>query len=213
MKNNFIIKICGIRSILSARTVIKQKPSMIGLIFVPDKIRSVDIETAKKISKLTHKEKILVVGVFQDQPIDQVLDTIRSVRLDYVQLHGNESSFYCKKIPVPIIKKITLKANMENTKIQMGQYLGLVDIFLIDRPKQSQGLIVNIDQIRKLAKDYRIIIAGGLTQNNVKNVVVKASKKLLGVDVSSGVEKIVGEKDGQLINSFIKNARGVYEQL
>jgi len=212
MKNNFIIKICGTRSIPSAIIVIKQKPSMIGLIFVPKKTRSVDIETAKKISKLAHEEKILVVGVFQDQPIGQVLDTIRSVQLDYVQLHGNEASSYCKNIPVLIIKRIALKTNIEDTKMQMGQYLGLVDIFLIDRPKQGQGLIASIEQIRKLAQDYPIIIAGGLNQNNVEYVIEKGSKKLLGVDVSSGVESILGEKDEKLVKSFINLARRSYEQ-
>lgn len=211
--NNFIIKICGLKDLETTKIVIKKKPTMVGLIFAQNSIRYVDSKTAQEISRLAHKQNIFTVGVFQNQPIEQVLSATQTIPLDYVQLHGDEDESYCRKILGPIIKKITLKTMTEDTKSQMDQYGDAVDIFLVDRPKQGQGLLVNLKQVRELAQEYPIMVAGGLNKDNVKDVIRNVGKKLLGVDISSGVERIVGEKDEQLVNAFIKNARREYEKL
>lgn len=209
LKNDFLIKICGIKSIDSAKSVIKQQPNMIGLNFVPESIRYVDIKTAKEISLLAHKQSILVVGVFQNQPIEYVINIIKNIPLDYVQLHGEEDASYCQQIPVPIIKKITL----ENVKQQIDKYKNVVHIFLIDRQKQGQGELVDIEQVKRLTSEYPVMIAGGLNKDNVESFVRKAGKNLLGIDASSGLEKILGEKDEQLVGSFVTEARRSYETI
>lgn len=209
LKNNFLIKVCGVKDIESAKKVIKHQPTMLGLNFVPDSIRCVDIKTAKEISKLAHKQDILVVGVFQDQPIEQVINLVKIIPLDYVQLHGEEDALYCQKIPIPVIKKIIL----ENVKEQINKYQGIVNIFLIDRAKQGQGQLVDFTQVKELAEKYLIIVSGGLNKDNVSYAINRSGRKLLGVDVSSGVEKINGLKDPLLVGSFIKTARRTYEQL
>lgn len=208
LKNNFIVKICGVKNIFSAKKVIKYNPTMIGLNFVPNSIRYIDIKTAKTISQLAHKQNILTVGIFQNQPIEQVVNITQTVGLDYVQLHGDEDTSYCHQIPVPVIKKITLK----NIKGQIEKYQNVADTFLIDRPKQGQGVLVNGEEIKKIAEKYNVILAGGLNKDNVGNVIKLVGKNLLGVDVSSGVEYMAGEKDEHLVESFINAARRAYGQ-
>lgn len=209
LKNNFIIKICGVKDIPSAERVIKYSPSMVGLIFVPNSIRCIDFKTAKEISKLAHKQNISVVGVFQNQPVEQIINLVKTIPLDYVQLHGGEDASYCKQISVPIIKKITL----ENVKEKINKYKNVVNIFLVDRPKQGQGSLVNKDEVRKLSEKYNVMVAGGLNKDNVGNIIRKTGKSLQGIDVSSGVEKVVGEKDEKLVSKFIEQARGIYETI
>lgn len=209
LKNNFIVKICGVKDINSAKSVIKQKPDMIGLNFVPNGIRCVDIKTAKIISKLANEQNISIVGVFQNQPINQVISMIKTVPLDYVQLHGEEDVTYCSQISIPIIKKITL----ENINLQINKYTNVVDIFLVDRSIQGQGSLVSTKQVIRFAEKYPLLIAGGLNDRNVGNVIRKTGKSLQGVDVSSGVEKVVGEKDEQLVSNFIGQARRIYETI
>lgn len=211
--NNFIIKICGLKDIESARIVIKKKPTMVGLNFVPNSVRYVDVEIAQKISRLAHKHNIFTVGVFENQPIEQVISTVQAVHLDYVQLHGNEDESYCRKIHVPIIKKITLRTTMEDTKRQIDRYENIVDIFLIDRPKQGEGPLVNIKQVGNLVEKYPVMVAGGLNKDNVGDIIRKTGKSLLGVDASSGLEKVIGEKDEQLVSNFVEQARRIYETI
>lgn len=215
MKNNrkFIIKICGIRDEVSAQMVFRYKPSTVGMIFVPNTPRLVSKETAQKIANLAHSKGILVVGVFQNQSLNQITDLIRSASLDYVQLHGDEDISFCRKIKTPIIKKIKLDSSIEDIKIFINKYSNVVDIFLIDRSVQGSGSIVNLDMVGELVKEYPIMIAGGLNKDNVENIIKKIGKKLLGIDVSSGVENILGEKEERLVSSFIEEGRNAYEAL
>lgn len=206
LRNDYIVKICGIKDVDSAKNVIRQKPDMIGLNFVPTSIRRIDIRTAKSIAKLAKKQNISIVGVFQNQPLKEVLKVINSIPLDYVQLHGDED--YCTQIPIPIIKKITL----DNIEEQINKYKEEVDIFLIDRPKQGKGPLVNEEKVKILAQEYPILIAGGLNSNNVASVILQVGRKLLGVDVSGGVEHVAGVKDEQLVGDFIQESRRTYEK-
>lgn len=206
---DFIVKVCGIKSLASAHAVIEHRPTMIGLNFVPHSPRLVDEKTAQAIAKLAHAQHITVVGVFQNQPLREVQDFIKSVPLDYVQLHGEESVAYCNHISTPIIKRIKLDGTLAKTKALTNSYRRAVAMFLVDRTTQGQGKMPSISKVKELTKEYPVIIAGGLHKDNVGNVIREIGTKLAGVDVSSGLEHAVGEKDKQLTESFIKNARAV----
>lgn len=206
---DFIVKVCGIKSIVSAHAVIEHRPTMIGLNFVPHSPRLIDEKTAQAIAKLAHAQHITVVGVFQNQPLREVQDLIKSVPLDYVQLHGEESVAYCNHISTPIIKRIKLDGTMAKTKALMNSYSKVVTMYLVDRTKQGQGKMASISKVKELTKEYPVMIAGGLHKDNVSNVIREIGTKLVGVDASSGLEQIVGEKDKQLTESFVKNVKAV----
>lgn len=207
MKNNLIIKICGIKNEAVARQVIKYKPSMIGLNFVQRSPRYIDNETARKISILAHSYGISVVGIFQNQPIKLINDLTKSLELDYVQLHGDETIEYCKKIKSKIIKKILLGKSIEETKLMIRTYKKNVAFFLIDRMAQGKGPIVDLSQVKELAKEYPIILGGGLNIKNIIHVIEQVGIDLYGVDISSGIEYKPGYKSERLVKLFIENAR------
>jgi len=212
LNREFVIKICGVKNEDQAKIVIKHKPTMIGLIFVENSARYVNKKTAQNIAALAHSRGIPVVGIFQNQPLSIVNDFVLSIPLDYVQFHGNESVEYCRKAHAPVIKKIILKNTVGVTKDYINQYLDVIDTFLIDRPKQGQGSLVNLNKVKELTEEYPVIVSGGLNKTNVDFVIKSLGNRLLGVDVSSGVESILGEKDEKLVKSFINLARRSYEQ-
>jgi len=211
---NFIVKICGLNDYETAINIFKLKPTMIGLVFVPGSIRCVELETAIKITTAARNLGILVVGVFQNQVFEYVTGILKSIILDYVQMHGVEDILYCKKLNSPVIKTI-IPANhsIEEIKTLMNKYSEIVDYFLIDRNVQGSGKKVDFKIVEKLAKDYPIILAGGLNSANIECAVTSAGKGLSGVDTSSGVENSPGEKDLKSVESFILNARRAYESI
>jgi len=208
---NFIVKICGVNDQTEAQNIFRFNPTMIGLIFVPESPRFVEINTAREISGSAHAKGILVVGVFQNQNPVYVLEIIKTVSLDYVQLHGEEDMQYCSKMNIPVIKKIILSDSVEELKSTMSEYSGTVNYFLIDRPVQGQGETVDLKTVKELTEDYPVIIAGGLNKDNIEMTINGIGKNLRGVDTCSGVENKPGVKDLDLVQSFISNAGSSHE--
>ncbi|MEO6694460.1 MAG: hypothetical protein ABIY50_02070, partial [Ignavibacteria bacterium] len=203
---NFIVKICGVNDQTAAQNIFRFNPTMIGLIFVPGSPRFVETHTAREISGSAHDKGVLVVGVFQNQKPEYVLEMIKSVSLDYVQLHGEEDMLYCSQMNIPVIKKIILRDSVEELKSTMSEYSGTVNYFLIDRPVQGHGDAVDLETVKELTEDYPVIIAGGLNKDNIEMTIYGIGKNLRGVDTCSGVEKKSGVKDMDLVKSFISNA-------
>ena len=208
--NALKVKICGIRSINSADIAINDGADFLGFNFVTSSRRYIHPSVAQKIAKKI-KGKSKIIGIFQNASISEVTQITKKLQLDFVQLHGEEDSTYCKKIKAPIIKKITLQKTLRETKASMHEYRNVVDIFLVDRPIQGKGPIVDLKQVKKLAKEYSIMLAGGLDNQNIEPVLIYVGKNLFGVDVSSGIESSPGKKNKELIHSFIKKVRRIYE--
>ncbi len=210
---NFIVKICGVNDQRAAENIFPFKPAMIGLIFVPGSPRYVEMDTAVKISGSALDHGILVTGVFQNQEPGYVSEVIKSVSLDYVQLHGDEDAKYCSQIKIPVIKKIILSGTLEDSKSAMNEYSGTVEYFLIDRPVQGHGEIVDLKTVRELAENYPVIIAGGLNKDNIEKTISAIGENLKGVDTCSGVESSPGMKDPDMVKSFISKAGRSYASL
>ena len=201
------LKICGIKTIASAKTALHFKPDFIGLIFVPSSPRKVTIKTAQKIIALAKKNQTKTVAVFQDQLLDEVLKILKIIQVDYVQLHGNESPRYCTQIPCKTIKAIRLENTLAATKKNIAKYKNIPDFFLIDRPKQGQGKIVDLRQVKDLVLDYHIFLAGGLNPDNIQSILKKTDQNLKGLDVSSGVETKPGIKNMTKLKKFISKIK------
>ncbi|RHZ65073.1 hypothetical protein Glove_319g31 [Diversispora epigaea] len=182
---------------------------------------------SSRINKNTRKP--LIVGVFQNQPLDEIIKIVDHLKLDLIQLHGEESLEMSRFIPLPVIKAFHIDDNFSNpTLISQPGYnvLSLLDTKVMiskDSQKQHQGGAgITFDwkialDIKKSASknvgefEFPIILAGGLTPENVVEAIELV--KPWCVDVSSGVEKN-GEKDPDKIREFIKNAKSiVYEEV
>jgi len=189
------VKICGVRDIKSAEAAIEAGADFLGFNFVKSSTRSIDPTDAKRIIDAI-KGKIKTVGVFQETSVEQVNKIAEDLDLDYIQLHGNEDVAYRKKINGKIIQKIHTDSSF--TDREGSKY------FLLDREIQGKGKIIDLSVAEQLAKVFHVFIAGGLTPENVGDVVKKV--KPFAVDVAGGIET-KGQPDARKIKQFIRNAK------
>lgn len=175
----------------------------------------VSAETAKSTSAdyfdhsaklLRHPFRALLVGVFLDQPLSYILAQQQKLGLDVVQLHGSEPLEWASLIPVPVIRKFGL----DEPGISRRAYHTLP---LLDSGAGGSGELLEQSGVQKvLSKDdgLRVILAGGLNTENVIDKIRALGKighKVVGVDVSSGVESN-GSQDPQKIQAFVQAAKG-----
>ncbi len=191
------VKICGIRNLKDAKTAIDAGADFLGFNFVPISKRFISPLLAKKIiTKINGTFK--TVGVFQDVNLEYVNNITTDLKLDFVQLHGNEDVFFIRNIKAPIIK--TIRSSQEIPADYKPAFL------LLDRLVQGMGEMVNKMEAQKIARSFSLFLAGGLTvknvEKNIKNIMPYA------VDVASGIETN-GIPDKQKIINFIRKSKGV----
>jgi len=152
------------------------------------------------------------VGVFVNQPVEEVNRLSHSCRLDYVQLSGDEPPQYCRGLVRPFIKALRLSPieGEEEVARRMDSYLVISPeaLFLLDTHLPGvyggSGRTWHYERAASLARSFPLLVAGGLTPENVAGVVRAIHP--WGVDVSSGVESR-GAKDEAKIRAFIQAAR------
>lgn len=196
------IKICGITNIEDALMVTELGADAVGFVFAPSR-RKVNPQTAKEIIE-SIPSFITTVGVFMNSDIEEVNQITDITKIDVIQLHGDEPSEYCGKIKRRVIKRVSIHESDTSEMIisRMEQYK--VSAYLLD-PGAGDGKA--FDWKKAIGIDYPLIIAGGLTPENVKGVIELL--RPYGVDVSSGVEKSFGVKDKEKVNEFVKEVRSV----
>lgn len=156
---------------------------------------------------LRHPKRALLVGVFANQPLSYVLTQQQKLDLDVVQLHGSEPLEWASLIPVPVIRKFGLG----EPGLSRRAYHTLP---LLDSSAGGTGEVLDISGVQKaLERDdgLRVILAGGLNAENVAKLIHKlgnSAKKVVGVDVSSGVET-AGSQDPDKIRAFVKAAKSI----
>tara|TARA_B110000116_G_C16692194_1_gene515776 strand:- start:154 stop:795 length:642 start_codon:yes stop_codon:yes gene_type:complete len=206
------VKICAVRDLDSALICEELNADFIGMNFVPGVHREIDIVSAINISNEIRNSK--KVGVFANQPINEVLNIIKTCDLDYVQLSGSETLVYCSQIPLPIIKTIKIKSDSTQDEIHEHIFPLLENLLMkeITPLIESEvpgfyggtGVQVSNKISKEIATSFDIILAGGLNPLNVKKIVNYVQP--WGVDVASGVESN-GYQDKEKIIQFISNAK------
>ncbi|CAH0262566.1 phosphoribosylanthranilate isomerase [Peribacillus sp. NPDC101481] len=196
-----LVKICGIKTLAAAQTAVESGADFIGFIFA-ESSRKVEPEIVGEFgAKLAgHVKK---VGVFANQTEQEVIKNAEIAGLDYIQLHGNESASFARRMPLPVIKAFAV--NSEKDLENLHEYPA--DYLLVDLPKSSsgKGLTLDWEMIRKAELPLgKVILAGGLTPENVGKAIDAVSP--FAVDVASGVETN-GLKDAAKIKAFINEAK------
>ena len=114
------IKICGIRTINILECCIKNNVDFFGLIFYPRSPRNINLNAALNLIKYSQNKNISAVGVFVNEPLDNIEYIINKLQLKYIQLHGKENSDYIATIknnqPVKVIKNIAIKSSEDFLK-------------------------------------------------------------------------------------------------
>jgi len=194
------LKICGITNATDAIMVSNLGADAIGFVFAESK-RKITPERAKQIIKML-PPFIATVGIFMDAGLTDVNEITEYTSLDAVQLHGNENPEYCDKMNRKVIKGILVTENDTKESLTKKMNAYSVSAFILD-PGRGNGKTFNWDIARGIEKP--LIIAGGLTPENVKQVIRDLNP--YGVDVSSGVEKNYGKKDEEKVKKIIEEVR------
>ena len=209
------IKICGIKEEVHALATARAGADFIGLVFAPSQRQTTPaqaerIGAAVKASGHTTE----VVGLFVNEPAQRVNEVADFCHLDRVQLSGDETWEYCLEINRPLIKVLRVKRSQSAEEIAdnlaEGEKVlaGKQTFFTLDSHVKGKyggtGVSFNWSVARQIVKRFPIIIAGGLTPENVARVIKQAAP--WGVDVSSGVE-IDGTKHVARIRAFIEAVR------
>jgi phosphoribosylanthranilate isomerase len=190
------VKICGVTNLADARAAVDAGADGIGLVFA-DSPRRIEAEVAHSIVAELSPAAIFV-GVFRDASLDVVNSVAKKVGLDCVQLHGSESPEFCAAVNHCVIKRFQIGG--QNLALEIPCYRTFAS--LLD-PGAGDGR--TFDWQRAAGLPHRIIVAGGLTPENVAEPI-----KLLrpfGVDVASGVETAPGRKDRRKMIAFIQAVR------
>jgi phosphoribosylanthranilate isomerase len=203
------IKVCGITRLTDALHAVEQGATAIGFVLWPRSPRAVTVERAAEIiAELP--SSVMAVGVFVNEPIDGIRQTAERARLTAVQLHGDEPPAYADALAWPVIRAVSVDDIGEAAEAWSADTALLVDNIDLVR-RGGTGAAIDWSQAADIAQRRRVVLAGGLTPDNVASAI--RAVRPYGVDVSSGVESAPGVKDFQKVARFIANARGAFEDL
>ena len=214
------IKIDGIKTEAHALTAAEAGADFIGMIFAQSP-RQISPARAEKIVAALKGEKTSVetVGVFVNAHVGTVNKIADKCGLDWVQLHGDEPWESCLELARPVIKVIRISRNQKAEQVCKDLAYGTKllnkqkHIYLIDSNVKGRyggtGIKFDWKLAVPIAKEFPVIIAGGLTPDNVAEAIKTISP--WGVDVSSGVET-KGVKDMGKVKKFIQAVRKADER-
>lgn len=197
------IKICGIKTLTDALTAIDAGADYLGFNFYLKSPRFVDKQACAEITAVLKNEhpQIKLVGVFVNSSVEEVKDILDTCSLDLAQLHGDETSEMMNMLNGKAFK--AFRGIPENIN---GFARNESPAFLLDASVKGvyggSGVTADWNGAAELAKRYPLLLAGGLTPENVAEAMSRV--KPWGVDVASGVESTVGEKDAAKMVAFVK---------
>ena len=215
------VKICGITNIEDALVATAAGADLLGFIFYPKSPRLVTVEQTRAITDAVRAATAyppVFVGVFVDEDVAEVERILDAGGLDLAQLHGSEPPVEISRLAPRAFKALRpqSRGDAESMVAAFGAVLPPTDpatarrpSFLVDayHPWRFGGTGKTTDwhAARTLAERFPILLAGGLTAENVQAAVEVVQP--WGVDVSSGVERAPGQKDPALVRDFIAAAK------
>lgn len=194
------VKVCGITNIEDALLCEACGADALGFIFYENSKRYIKPEEAKEIIRIL-SPFTLKVGVFVNEPIDEINRLSSEIKLNAVQLTGEQSPDELSKIPLPVIKAFRVNAQFEFSNIEKYKNASyLLDTFSSDgyggTGKNFNWEIIP-DQIRN-----KIILAGGVSVDNIETIYKYI--KPAAVDLSSSLEQVPGKKDKEKVMRFFE---------
>lgn len=202
------VKICGLTNLDDALAAVEAGADAVGFLFYRKSPRYIDPHTAGAIIKAL-PPFVLPVGVFVNESVERVRDTLDACGLAMAQLHGDESSAYCEQVGRPLLKALRVKDRV--SALAVAEYRGRAGVrgFVLDACSDhaygGTGTLADWSLAAEIATTCRILLAGGLTPENVADAITAV--RPYGVDVSSGVESSPGKKDHARLRAFVQAAR------
>jgi len=249
-----LVKVCGVVREEDARNAVAAGANLIGVIFAKSK-RQASLEQAQAVVREVRRfgertamistptpasesfvercralrsacrRTPLVVGVFMDQPVEEIVASATAAGVDAVQLHGGEDPamvselrrslpglWFIKVVHLPPREDSDAEgANLEALRTRLDKY-SLCDALLLDTAVKGSvsggtGAAFDWQVVRKVQDEWGVpvIVAGGLNDSNVGELMSVAGP--FGVDVASGVEEVPGVKDSEKTSAYVRNAK------
>jgi len=205
------IKICGIRTLPDALVAIEAGADYLGFNFYPRSVRYIGRDACANITSVLKREHpdIKLVGVFVNSPVDEIRNILETCSLDLAQLHGDETPEILNALDEKAFKAFRGVPHSINGFARKNAPALLVDA-LVKGSYGGTGVTADWSTAAELAKRYPLLLAGGLTAENVAEAVRQV--RPWGVDVASGVEvppqlggkATPGEKDAVKMSAFIQ---------
>ena len=211
------VKICGLTSIDDARAAISAGADLLGFNFYRSSPRFIEPQAAAEIIKSIRTEVRVnnrspsMVGVFVDASIEDVTRITDEADLDGIQLHGEESAEYCRRLKDLRPRKFVVKAFTARSNAGVESARGYpADAIMIDafdeKLRGGTGRVADWSFARKMVQlAPRVFLAGGLSPENVAEAI--ASVRPYGVDVCSAVEAAPGRKSAERMRQFVDAVR------
>jgi len=204
------VKICGITNWKDAQAACDFGADVLGFNFYEKSIRNIAPANAWAIRKKL-PPFVAAVGVFVNWSPLAVESLSRSLQLSAAQLHGDESPKDVAALTIPVIRALRVGSGFKLAELHRYS----CQAFLFDAAKKGEyggtGQRTDWNLARRAAKSYKIILAGGLTPENVFEAVQFV--RPYAVDVASGVELKSGKKDHGRMRVFLEEARRAAAQL
>ena len=203
-------KICGITRIQDIDAVVAAGVDAIGFVFYAPSPRSVTPEQAKKLLKHV-PAYVQTVGLFVNATGNEIEQVLKTVPLDLLQFHGDETPEQCQQIAEKTsrrwYKAIQMKPNLNVIEtIKSYQHVGASAVLLDAwHPELKGGTGQQFDWSQFPKLDIALILAGGLTPDNIEEAI--KTTQAFAVDVSGGVESAKGIKDQQRIEQFMQGVQ------
>lgn len=205
------VKICGIKTIDTAMSVIDSGGDYIGINFSPVSKRSVDLKKGMEVFESIKKRSnhsLLVVGLFYQNSETQIREILSKIPFDFVQFVAHDNTLnlnLLRSFNQKLIPQVSVKEPVND--LSFIEYE--TEFLILDSYKEGlgggSGQVFEWENAKAVSRKY--LLAGGLNPSNVANAI--SVLQPFGVDVASGVESSPGEKDSKLIKEFIKNAKRI----
>jgi phosphoribosylanthranilate isomerase len=209
MTSDLMFKICGMTRVADAVHAVREGATAVGFVFWKGSPRYIEPDRAAGIVAAL-PATVTTVGVFVNESVEGIRETARVVGLRMVQLHGGEPATYADRLDQPVMRAVTLDSVIETAKAWPVGTTLLLDS--VDPARAGAGRIsVDWSQAAVVTRELRVVLAGGLTPNNVEDAIVTV--RPIGVDVSSGVESAPGVKDSEKVARFLSHARTAFARM
>jgi len=197
------VKICGITNEEDALFAVAMGADAVGFVFAPSSRQIQPAQARDIIRRLPHET--LTIGVFRDETPQRAAEIVNMIGLGGAQLHGRESPGEVAWVRERVGFVIKAFAVGDPLFEKVGDYK--VDAIMVDSSVPGSGTVFDWSLAENLPLDQKLVLAGGLTPENVREAIEQV--RPWGVDVSSGVERGPGRKDPSKVMRFVNAANDI----
>lgn len=202
------IKVCGMKDPDNIRSVSELKPDLVGFILYRNSPRYVDADSLPRLIRCV-SHGIRKTGVLVNEPIANAIKLAGSGYFDLLQLHGDESPAYCRKLSqyAPLVKAFHVS---DSFPPGIEEYMPFCEMFLFDTAGANYGGTgkkFDHSILSEYNLDKNFILSGGISVTDADAIKFSGFKKMAAVDMNSLFEISPGKKDIRLLKEFIDKIR------